>query len=95
MAALREHFAGRARREGEELRLLAGKISADDSACKKIKKIAHGLVGAAAIFGMPSVSTEAAGLEEAIDHGATAIDIASQSVLLAELLATLAGRQTA
>lgn len=89
MAALRDHFTTRARREGEELKQLAGLISADGSARNKIGRIAHGLAGAAAIFGMPLVSSEASELEDAIAAGAAESDIATQSVGLADMLATL------
>ena len=89
MAALRDHFTTRARREGEELKQLAGTVMADCTARKKIRAIAHGLAGAAAIFGMPCVSSQAADLEQAIADGAPEFEIASQSTILGERLVTL------
>lgn len=89
MAALRAHFTTRARREGDELKLLAGQIPADEAARAKIVHIAHGLAGAGAIFGMPQVSTQAAELEEAILSGATPDDVADQSLALATTLSSL------
>lgn len=95
MAALREHFTTRARSEGEELKLLAGTVVVDETALNRIRRIAHSLAGAAAIFGMPAVSTEAADLEEAIVDGAPENDIASQSTLLADRLTNLGSCQPA
>jgi len=89
MAALRAHFTSRARREGDELKLLAQQMAADGAARHRIGRIAHGLAGAGAIFGMPQVSSQAAELEEAILAGAASGDVASQSLALASMLATL------
>lgn len=89
MAALREHFAVRARSQGAELRVLAGRLEVDARARAEIRRIAHSIAGAAAVFGMPAVSTEAAELEEAIADGAAQSAIASFSVSLADRLARL------
>tara|TARA_R110002020_G_scaffold114101_8_gene262436 strand:- start:2598 stop:2915 length:318 start_codon:yes stop_codon:yes gene_type:complete len=89
MAALRAHFTTRARRDGDELKLLAEEIAADDAVRAKIVHIAHGLAGAGAIFGMPQVSTQAAELEEAILGGAETGEVASQSLALASTLSRL------
>lgn len=95
MAALRENFTLRARREGAELRLLAERIGEDDLVRVEIRKIVHGLAGAAAIFGMPTVSSQAADLEEAIVSGAAQDDIALSSLSLADRLASLGAGRTA
>ena len=90
MAALRAHFTKRARHEGVQLRAFADQVGSDSDARNGIDKIAHGLAGAAAIFGMPHVSTAAARLEEAVASGAADADIVRQTLSLAESLTRLA-----
>ncbi|MGV8854229.1 MAG: Hpt domain-containing protein [Devosia sp.] len=89
MAALREHFTTRACRDGVDLRVFAGQIGSDAAARTSIDRIAHGLAGAAAVFGMPQVSQAAALLEEAVAAGAADADIIRQSLALSETLARL------
>jgi len=93
MAALRESFAERARHDGEELRALAGRVTTDGAACAQIGIIAHKLAGGAAIFGMPTVSTQAAALEDAILAGAAQDEIIGKCLALVALLHTNAPDQ--
>lgn len=94
MAALREHFTTRARREGVELQALAQQMDDDESALIRIGTIAHSLAGAGAIFGLPQVSSSAAALEDAIQSGAAKCAVASQSLALASLLTDLGCQRT-
>jgi len=85
MQALRAAFAARA---GDEHDRLAAAVRDGDR--ETMRAVAHRLAGAGGLFGFPRISAAADALEEAIESGAGAAEVAAQSVPLLGLLAEAA-----
>jgi HPt (histidine-containing phosphotransfer) domain-containing protein len=72
MPALRERFRARAGSDGDRI---AAALAAGD--LDTVRSLAHGLSGSGGVFGFPQVSEDAQAVENAIDAGADAGELAA------------------